>query len=128
MQIAGVELGVRHPVMVVGATEWIPAELAIGDNAAVGDDTHVVVRVRPGADLVKVRLFDEQGAGNPAPGTVFDGVLALSNGRLVVGDGMGDSRFVQYLGKAGRWHVRVAVDDAEGFAGTVDVTVRPSDA
>lgn len=127
MQIAGVDLPVKYPVMVIGATDWVPASLAIHGSSAVGCETHVVVRVKPGAGLVRVRLFRQAGEARevaPSFSTVFEGMLRLPDGRVVIGDGVGDSRFVKYLGLPGKWQARVAVDDAVGAARAVDVCMR----
>lgn len=127
MQIAGVDMYVTYPVMVIGATDSVPASLAIDGSSAVGSGTHVVVRVEPRGGLVRVRLFNQANGERklaPSFSTVFEGVLRLPRGRLVIGDGIGGSRFVKFLGRPGRWRARVAVDDPVRFARAVDVTVR----
>ncbi|MFD7731847.1 hypothetical protein ACFV6F_15850 [Kitasatospora phosalacinea] len=55
---------------------------------------------------------------------MFDGRLLMPDGRLVVGDVMGESRFVTSLiGYPGSRAVRVAVDDPHGRAKAVDIAV-----
>lgn len=51
--------------------------------------------------------------------------LALSDGRLALGDVIGESRFItSLLGMRGKARVRVAVDDPEGMARAVDIFFR----
>ncbi len=48
-----------------------------------------------------MRLFQDHGetiAADPSFTTVFDGSLYLADRRFVIGDGMGESRFVKYIG------------------------------
>ncbi|MFE5219314.1 MULTISPECIES: hypothetical protein [unclassified Streptomyces] len=130
MQIAGVDLYVNHPVMAFGSTEWIPTTLALDGAPAAACDTHVITRVQAQVVLVKVRVFrdhgdaDDHGGGREPLTTVFDGHLLLSDGRLVVGDVAGESRFTtSLLGKPGRRRVRVSVDDPHGWARAVDVVI-----
>ncbi|MFG3285534.1 hypothetical protein [Streptomyces sp. NPDC048111] len=130
MQIAGVDLYVNHPVMALGSTEWIPTTLSLDGAPAAACDTHVIVRVQAQVVLVKVRIFkdhgdaDDQRTDSESLITVFDGHLLLSDGRLVVGDVIGESRFSTTLpGKPGRWRVRVSVDDPQGWARAVDVVI-----
>ncbi|MER5534856.1 hypothetical protein [Streptomyces mirabilis] len=80
--------------------------------------------------LVKVRIFldhgeaDDRGRDAGALTTVFDGHLLLSDGRFVVGDVVGESRFTtSLLGKPGRRRVRVSVDDPQGRAHAVDIVI-----
>ncbi|MEE1751147.1 hypothetical protein [Streptomyces sp. SP18CS02] len=128
MQAAGVEVYVNHPVLALGSTEWLPV-LELGEEAAVACDTHVVVRVKAQIQLVKVRLFVEpldEGTGpNPSFTTVFEGLLALADGRLVIGDVMGETRFVKLIGESGRRWVRVAVNEPGWSAAAVDIAVGP---
>ncbi|MFG2434641.1 hypothetical protein [Streptomyces sp. NPDC048508] len=130
MQIAGVDLYLNHPVMALGSTEWIPTTLALDGAPAAACDTHVIIRVQAQVVLVKVRIFkdhgdaDDQEADSESLTTVFDGHLLLSDGRLVVGDVIGESRFsTTLLGKPGKWRVRVSVDDPQGWARAVDVVI-----
>lgn len=130
MQIAGVDLYVNHPVMALGSTEWIPTTLALDGAPAAACDTHVIVRVQAQVVLVKVRVFkdhgdaDDHGTDREPLTTVFDGHLLLSDGLLVVGDVVGESRFTtSLLGKPGRRRVRVSVDDPQGWARAVDVVI-----
>ncbi|MFI1645372.1 hypothetical protein ACH4XT_00280 [Streptomyces avidinii] len=130
MQIAGIDLYVNHPLMAVGSTEWIPTTLALNNEPAAACDTHLIVRVQAQTVLVKVRIFkdhgDSDGRVRDPEGltTVFDGHLLLSDGRLVVGDVVGESRFTtSLLGKPGRWRVRAAVDDVQGWARAVDIVI-----
>ncbi|MFD6331732.1 hypothetical protein ACFWGI_19460 [Streptomyces niveus] len=130
MQIAGVDLYVNHPVMALGSTEWIPTTLALDGAPAAACDTHVIVRVRAQVVLVKVRVFmdhggaDDHGTEGEPLTTVFDGHVLLSDGRLVVGDVVGESRFTtSLLGKPGRRRVRISVDDPQGWARTVDIGI-----
>ncbi|MFF9185091.1 hypothetical protein [Streptomyces misionensis] len=132
MQIAGVDLYVNHPVMALGSTLWIPTTLALDGAPAAACDTHVIVRVQAQVVLVKVRVFKDHGAtddhesGRGPLVTVFDGHLLLSDGRFVVGDVIGESRFTaSLLEKPGRWRVRVSVDDPQGGARAVDVVISP---
>ncbi|PVC80683.1 hypothetical protein DBP19_35690 [Streptomyces sp. CS090A] len=130
MQIAGVDLYVNHPVMALGSSEWIPTTLALDGAAAAACDTHVIVRVQAQVVLVKVRVFndhgdaDDYGTGREPLTAVFDGHLLLSDGRLVVGDVVGESRFTtSLLGKPGRRRIRVSVDDPQGWARAVDIVI-----
>ncbi|QIY93360.1 hypothetical protein HEP87_03315 [Streptomyces sp. S1D4-11] len=130
MQIAGIDLYVNHPVMALGSTEWIPTTLALNNEPAAACDTHVIVRVRAQVALVKVRIFldhgeaDDRGRDAGALTTVFDGHLLLSDGRFVVGDVVGESRFTtSLLGKPGRRRVRVSVDAPQGRAHAVDIVI-----
>lgn len=128
MQIAGLDLYVNHPVMALGSTEWIPTTLALQDRPAVACETHVLVRVRAQVPLVKVRVLVEDitGIETTQDGftTVFDGSLLLADGRLIVGDVIGQSRFTTHLaGGPGRRRVTVAVDQPNGPAGAVDITL-----
>ncbi|MFD8006661.1 hypothetical protein [Streptomyces mirabilis] len=130
MQIAGIELYVNHPVMALGSTEWIPTTLALNGEPAAACDTHVIVRVQAQVVLVKVRVFIDQGGANDLAGnadalsTVFDGHLLLNDGRFVMGDVIGQSRFTtSLLGMPGRRRVRVAVDDPKGQARVVDIFI-----
>ncbi|MBV2357351.1 hypothetical protein AAGT00_29050 [Streptomyces cavourensis] len=128
MQVAGVEFRVNHPVLALGSTDWLPA-LELGSEAAVGCDTHVVVRVQAQVQLIKVRLFTEpvdEGLGpDPSFTTVFERPMSLADGRLVIGDVMGVTRFVSLIGEAGRRQVRVAVNEPGWTAVAVDVFVGP---
>jgi hypothetical protein len=130
VQIAGVDLYVNHPVIGLGSTEWIPTTLALDGAPATACDTHVVVRVQAQVVLVRVRVFmdhgdtDDRGTGREPLTTVFDGHLLLSDGRLVVGDVVGQSRFTtSLLGEPGRRRVRVLVDDPQGRARAVDIVI-----
>nr|WP_237534354.1 hypothetical protein [Streptomyces sp. SID3343] len=116
--------------MALGSNEWIPTTLALDNEPAAACDTHVIVRVQAQVGLVKVRIFTDRseagGAGRDpeAMTTVFDGQLLLSDGRLVVGDVIGESRFItSLLGKPGRRRVRVSVDAAQGRARAVDIVI-----
>ncbi|MET9423381.1 hypothetical protein ABZY06_22100 [Streptomyces sp. NPDC006540] len=128
MQIAGLDLYLDHPVMALGSGEWNPTTLALQDRPAAGCETHVVVRVQAQVTLVKVRVFVEDitSVGTTQDGftTVFDGSLLLADGRLVVGDVIGQSRFTTNLvGRPGRHRVTVAVDNPLGPARAVDITL-----
>jgi hypothetical protein len=128
MQAAGVEVYVNHPVMALGSTDWLPP-LELGEEAAVACDTHVVVRVKPQSGLVKVRLFiepfDEGAEPDLSFTAVFEGPLALADGRLVIGDVLGETRFVKLVGEQGRRWVRVAVNEPGWNAVAVDISVGP---
>ncbi|MFG3047199.1 hypothetical protein [Streptomyces sp. NPDC048202] len=126
MQIAGVDLYVNHPVMALGSPDWIRHDLALKGAPAASSDTHVVVRVQAQVVLIKVRLFQDHGEGvatDPSFTTVFDGSLYLADRRFVIGDVLGESRFVKYIGGPQRWRVRVAVDDPKGYARAADVAL-----
>ncbi|MEW2708881.1 hypothetical protein AB0948_28375 [Streptomyces koyangensis] len=130
MQIAGIDLYVNHPVLAIGSTEWIPTTLALNNEPAAACDTHLIVRVQAQTMLVKVRIFqdhddsDGQGRDMESLSTVFDGHLLLSDGRLVVGDVVGESRFTtSLLGMPGRRRVRVSVDAPQGRARAVDIVI-----
>ncbi|MFF2548727.1 hypothetical protein ACFVUY_40070 [Kitasatospora sp. NPDC058063] len=130
MQIAGIDLYANHPVLAIGSTEWIPTTLALNNAPAAACDTHLIVRVQAQTVLVKVRIFKDhdasggQGRELESLTTVFDGHLLLSDGRLVVGDIIGESRFTtSLLGMPGRRRVRVSVDDAQGRARAVDIVI-----
>ncbi|MGW0118048.1 hypothetical protein [Streptomyces sp. NK15101] len=128
MQVAGVDFRVNHPVLALGSTDWLPA-LALEGEAAVGCDTHVAVRVQAQVRLIKVRLFteplDEEPGPNPSFTTVFEGPISLADGRLVIGDVMGVTRFVSLIGEGGRRRIRVAVDEPGWNAAAVDISVGP---
>lgn len=128
MQVAGVEVRVNHPVLALGSTDWLPV-LELGGEAAVGCDTHVAVRVQAQVRLTKVRLFteplDEEPGLDPSFTTVFEGPISLADGRLVIGDVMGVTRFVSLIGEAGRRWIRVAVDEPGWNAAAVDISVGP---
>jgi hypothetical protein len=116
--------------MALGSTEWIPTTLALNSEPAAGCDTHVIVRVQAQVVLVKVRVFIDQGGMDDSAShagaltTVFDGHLLLGDGRFVVGDVIGESRFTtSLLGMPGRRRVRVAVDDPKGWARVVDIFI-----
>ncbi|KOX25130.1 hypothetical protein ADL06_19545 [Streptomyces sp. NRRL F-6491] len=114
--------------MAPGSTDWLPV-LVLGGEAAVGCDTHVAVRVQAQVRLVKVRLFTEPIDEEPGPGpsftTVFEGPISLADGRLVIGDVMGVTRFVSLIGEAGGRPIRVTVDEPGWNAATVDISVGP---
>lgn len=132
MQAAGVDIYVNHPVLHLGATDWVPVSLALDSAPAVGCDTHVAVRVRPQRGLIKVRLFTlpqspEVEGPDPDFTTVFDGSLLLPDGRIAVGDVEQLTRFVHFLGDRGEYGVRVAVDLPGPDAGAIDIIIaRPS--
>ncbi|MFP1629992.1 hypothetical protein ACLB9X_33775 [Streptomyces sp. 5K101] len=128
MQIAGLDLYVNHPVMALGSTEWIPDHARAAGPAGRGMRNPVLVRVRAQVPLVKVRVLVEDitGIETTQDGftTVFDGSLFLADGRLIVGDVIGQSRFTTHLaGGPGRRRVTVAVDQPNGPAGAVDITL-----
>ncbi|MFE2075675.1 hypothetical protein [Streptomyces misionensis] len=128
MQVAGVDFRVNHPVLALGSTDWLPV-LELGSEAAVGCDTHVAVRVQAQVRLIKVRLFteplDERLEPDPSFTTVFEGPISLADGRLVIGDVMGVTRFVNLIGEAGRRLIRVAVDEPGWNTAAVDISVGP---
>ncbi|TXS74123.1 hypothetical protein [Streptomyces sp. sk2.1] len=128
MQVAGVDFRVNHPVLALGSSDWLPV-LELGGAAAVGCDTHVAIRVQAQVRLIKVRLFsdplDEESGPDPSFTTVFEGPISLADGRLVIGDVMGVTRFVSLIGEAGRRHIRVAVDEPGWNAAAVDIFVGP---
>ncbi|MGC4951533.1 hypothetical protein ACLQ2N_35885 [Streptomyces sp. DT224] len=128
MQIAGVDIYVNHPVLHLGATDWVPLSLALNAAPAAGCDTHVAVRVRPQRGLIKVRLFtppyDPQAPRpNPEFTTVFDGPLPLSDGRIAVGDVEQQTRFVHRAGDRGQFNVRVAVNTPGPDANAIDIVI-----
>ncbi|MEU3920189.1 hypothetical protein [Streptomyces sp. NPDC029004] len=126
MQIAGVDLYVNHPVMALGSPDWMPADLGLGGQPAAASDAHVVVRVEAQMGLIKVRLFQDHGAGtecDPSFTTVFDGTLYLADRRIAIGDVLGESRFVKHVGGPQRWRARVSVDDPDRHARAVDVVL-----
>ncbi|MFG3046186.1 hypothetical protein ACGFZR_14820 [Streptomyces sp. NPDC048241] len=128
VQVAGVDIYVNHPVLHLGATDWVPVSLAPEASAAASCETHVAVRVRAQRGLIRVRLFtqpqtQESDAPDPAFTTVFDGSLLLSDGRIAVGDVEQLSRFVHRVGDRGEFDVRVAVDSPGANAGAIDVTI-----
>ncbi|WP_128983117.1 hypothetical protein [Streptomyces roseicoloratus] len=128
MQIAGMEIRVNHPVLALGSTDWLPV-LELRGEAAVGCDTHVAIRVQAQVRLIKVRLFtdplDEAPRPDPSFATVFEGPISLADGRLVIGDVMGVTRFVSLIGEGGRRQIRVAVDEPGWSAAAVDIFVGP---
>ncbi|MCX5327919.1 MULTISPECIES: hypothetical protein [unclassified Streptomyces] len=132
MQVAGVDIYVNHPVLHLGATDWVPVSLALESAPAASCDTHVAVRVRAQRGLIKVRLFTQPQAPEaegPDPDftTVFDGSLLLPDGRIAVGDVEQLTRFVHRVGDRGECNVRVAVDSPGPDAGAIDITIaRPS--
>ncbi|MER5604239.1 hypothetical protein [Streptomyces sp. NPDC002265] len=125
--MAGVDLYVNNPVMALGSPDWIRDDLELGGAPAASSDTHVIVRVQAQTVLIKVRLFRDHGQGvaaDPSFTTVFDGSLYLADRRFVIGDVLGECRFVKYIGGPQRWSVRVAVDDPKGYARAADVVLR----
>jgi hypothetical protein len=128
MQVAGVDFRVNHPVLALGSTDWLPV-LYLEGEAAVGCDTHVAVRIQAQVRLIRVRLFTEPLDGEPGPDasftTVFEGPISLADGRLVIGDVMGVTRFVSLIGEAGRRRIHVAVDEPGWNAAAVDISVGP---
>ncbi|MFJ9460838.1 hypothetical protein ACIRST_37945 [Kitasatospora sp. NPDC101447] len=129
MQIAGLDLYLNHGILGVGSTEWLPRDLAFESAPVAAGASHLVVRVQAQTGPVKVRIFLESDVQDVAAGmcdfvTVFDGHLLLPDGRLVVGDVMGESRFVTSLiGDPGLRAVRVAVDDPHERAKAVAITI-----
>ncbi|MFE5009232.1 hypothetical protein ACFRJ3_32130 [Streptomyces sp. NPDC056696] len=126
MQIAGVDLYVNNPIMALGSPDWIRDDLVLEGTPAASSDTHVLVRVQAQVVLIKVRLFMDHGQGvaaDPSFTTVFDGSLYLADRRFVIGDVLGESRFVKYIGGPQQWQVRVAVDDPKGYARAADVVL-----
>ncbi|MFJ5212835.1 hypothetical protein [Streptomyces nigra] len=128
MQIAGVDIYVNHPVLHLGATDWVPLSLALDAASAASCDTHVAVRVRPQSGLIKVRLFtphdDPQAEGPDAEfTTVFDGPLLLPDGRLAVGDVEQLTRFLHRVGDRGQFNVRVAVNTPGPDASAIDIVI-----
>ncbi|MEU0701508.1 hypothetical protein ACFTWM_08840 [Streptomyces bacillaris] len=120
------DLYVNHPVMALGSPDWISTDLKLAGAPAASNDTHVLVlvRVQPQTALIRVRLFQDHGeniAADSSFTTVFDGSLYLADRRFVIGDVMGESRFIKYIGGPQRWRVRVAVDDSKGHACAADV-------
>ncbi|MFD9006985.1 hypothetical protein ACFV0T_39635 [Streptomyces sp. NPDC059582] len=117
---------VNNPVMALGSPDWIRDDLELEGAPAASSDTHVIVRVQAQTVLIKVRLFRDHGqavAADPSFTTVFDGSLYLADRRFVIGDVLGESRFVKYIGGPQRWSVRVAVDDPKGHARAADVVL-----
>ncbi|MGW3692252.1 hypothetical protein [Streptomyces sp. NPDC005125] len=115
---------VNHPIVALGSPDWIRDDLEMGGAPAASSDTHVIVRVQAQTVLIKVRLFRDYGEGiasDPSFTTVFDGALYLADRRFAIGDVLGESRFVKYIGGPQRWRVRVAVDDPKGYARAADV-------
>lgn len=128
MQVAGVDIYINHPVLHLGATDWVPVSLALGPAPAASCDTHVAVRVRAQRGLIKVRLFTQPQvpeAEGPDPEfiTVFDGSLLLPDGRIAVGDVEQLTRFVHRVGDRGEYNVHVAVDSPGSDAGAIDITI-----
>ncbi|MFJ4411342.1 hypothetical protein [Streptomyces sp. NPDC088910] len=128
VQVAGIDIYVNHPVLHLGATEWVPVSLALGAAPAASCETHVAVRVRAQRGLIKVRLFtppQEPGSEGPdeAFTTVFDGSLLLPDGRVAVGDIEQLTRLVHRIGDRGEFNVRVAVDSPGLNATAIDVTI-----
>jgi len=129
MLIARVDQEFADPCMALGSTDWIPHDLELGDAPAVSTDTHVMVRVEAQTALIRMRLFRDDGTGpewDPSFIPVSEGLLHLADGRLVIGDTLGESRFVRYVGGPW-WQVRVSVDDPDGYACAVDVVLRRQD-
>ncbi|MFI7352302.1 hypothetical protein ACIBSR_39355 [Streptomyces sp. NPDC049936] len=128
MQVAGVEIRVNHPVLALGSTDWLPV-LELRGEAAVGCDTHVAIRVQAQVRLIKIRIFtdplDEAPGPDPSFATVFEGPISLADGRLVIGDVMGVTRFVSLIGEGGKRQIRVAVDKPGWSAAAVDIFVGP---
>ncbi|MDT0480229.1 hypothetical protein [Streptomyces doebereineriae] len=117
---------VNNPIMALGSPDWIRDDLELRGAPAASSDTHVIVRVQAQTVLIKVRLFRDDGQGvaaDPSLTTVFDGSLYLADRRFVIGDVLGESRFVKYLGGPQHWWVRVAVDDPKGYARAADVVL-----
>ncbi|MFD6821495.1 hypothetical protein ACFWC5_14130 [Streptomyces sp. NPDC060085] len=128
VQVAGADIYVNHPVLHLGATDWVPVSLAPDSAPATSCDTHVAVRVRAQRGLIKVRLFTwpqvpEVEGPDPFFTTVFDGSLLLSDGRIAVGDVEQLTRFVHRVGDRGEYGVCIAVDSPGADAGAIDVTI-----
>jgi hypothetical protein len=128
VQIAGVDIYANHPVLHVGATDWVPLSLALGAAPAASCETHVAVRVRAQRGLIKVRLFAQpqvNGCEGPDPDftSVFDGSLLLPDGRIAVGDVEQLTRLVHRVGDRGEFAVRVTVDSPGENAGAIDVMI-----
>ncbi|MFB6558861.1 hypothetical protein ACFCYH_08170 [Streptomyces sp. NPDC056400] len=83
----------NHPVLVVGATDWL-SSMELKQEPAVAYGAHVAVRVRAQIGFVRIRFFTEPFDQRLRPDEtfteVFDGPLSFSDGRLVVGDVMGE--------------------------------------
>lgn len=128
VQVAGVDIYVNHPVLHLGATDWVPLSLTLEADPAASCETHVAVRVRAQQGLIKVRLFtqsqtQESERPDPAFTTVFDGSILLPDGRMAVGDVEQLTRFVYRVGDRGEFNVRVAVDSPGANAGAIDATI-----
>lgn len=81
-------------------------------------DAHVIVRGQAQAVLIKVWLLRDYGeriASDPSFTRVFDGALHLADRRFAIGEVLGGSRFVTYIGGSQRWRVRVASDDPKVY-------------
>ncbi|MFI8291140.1 hypothetical protein EAO71_10435 [Streptomyces sp. ms191] len=128
MQIAGVDLYINHPRVALGSPDWIPDDLDLDGKPATSSDTHVILRAQAQTVLIKVRLFRDHGEGVATDSsftTVLDQTLYLADRRFAVGDVLGESRFVKYIGGPQRWHARISVDDPDGYAHAIDVVLRP---
>lgn len=129
MQVAGVDIHVNHPVLHLGATDWVPLTLSLGTSPAAGCETHVAVRVRPQHGLVRVRLFAPPLEPDPPPfPQIFSGPLLLPDGRFAVADVEQLTRFVHRAGDPGYYAVRVTADSPGPEATRIDVTISPTGA
>jgi hypothetical protein len=69
--------------------------------------------------------LDEEPGPDPSFTLSFEGPISLADGRLVVGDIMGVTRFVSLIGEASRRQIRVAVDEPGWNAAAIDIFVGP---
>ncbi|MCX4804598.1 hypothetical protein OG594_23720 [Streptomyces sp. NBC_01214] len=108
--MASAEVCVNHRVLTVGATDWLPImELKQGPAVACGAHVPVRVRVRAQIGFVRIRVFTEPFDQRLRPDETFieafAGPLSFSDGRLVVGDVMGETRLIKLLGEPDRRRV-----------------------
>ncbi|WP_238007558.1 hypothetical protein KZZ52_56120 [Dactylosporangium sp. AC04546] len=121
MQIGAVQMYLGHGHIFLGATTAVDLSVFDGDGPVTATEHHVRVAARPQVGLVRVRLW--QGAGPRVGRLVFDGKLALPDGRFCVEEATGLSRYVTKANSYGP-RVLVAVDDP-GHASRVDVVLEP---
>lgn len=72
-------------------------------------DAPVIVRVQAQTVLIKVRPlrdYSERMASDPSFTTVLDGAPHWADRRFAIGEVLGESRFVKYIGGSQRWRVR----------------------
>jgi hypothetical protein len=107
MRIGAMELLASHPAVYIGTADR--PEVDCGERPVAADLAHVVVRTTGLGAATRVTLWDR---AMPAEGeALFDGELALPDGRIVVMDLERLTVFGKQVGRPGRHRVVVRADD-----------------